>query len=128
MNFLELEPCRKFLNVLISFHEVIKLQSFQFDLKDAISANVEKNSRVLFFKFFGWFYGEPNTKFHGVFDLFFFFFFFFFILNIFFFFFFELIKLRSFQWLVSWHNWRPPCELTCKKMLLIVAYSKFLEF
>ena len=41
-NLMEEEFCTKFYGVLISFHEVIKLQSFEFGVTDAIPANVKK--------------------------------------------------------------------------------------
>ena len=41
-NLMEEEFCTKFYGVLISFHEVIKLQSFEFGVTDVIPANVKK--------------------------------------------------------------------------------------
>ena len=40
-NLMEEEFCTKFYGVLISFHEVIKLHSFEFGVTDVIRANVK---------------------------------------------------------------------------------------
>ena len=49
---MEKEPCTKFCGVLFRFHEVIKLQSFEFGLSDVITANVQNISPLVFFAFF----------------------------------------------------------------------------
>ena len=38
---MEKEPCRMFCGVLVRFHEVIKLQSFEFSISGIILANVQ---------------------------------------------------------------------------------------
>ena len=39
-DFMEKEPCSKFCGILISSHEVMKLQSFESGVSDVIPANV----------------------------------------------------------------------------------------
>ena len=52
VNFMEKEHCTKFCCALIKFQEVIKLQSFIFSISDAIPANVQNISLLVFFAFF----------------------------------------------------------------------------
>ena len=49
---MEKEPCRMFCGVLVRFHEVIKLQSFEFSVSDAKLANLQ-----IFHPWFSLFYG-----------------------------------------------------------------------
>ena len=51
--------------VLISFHEVMKLQSLEFGLSDVIPANIQNISSLVFFSFME---KKLSTKFYGVFD------------------------------------------------------------
>ena len=69
VNFMEKESCTKFCGVLAGFHEVIKLQSFEFSVSDVIPANVQNISPRVFLAFFVSFV-EKNSPvtFHGVFD------------------------------------------------------------
>ena len=59
------EPCTKFCGVLISFNEVIKLQSFEFDASDVIPANAQIISFHIFINFME---NELSTKLNSVFD------------------------------------------------------------
>ena len=52
VNFMEKESCTKFCGVFVRFHEIIKLQSFEFSVSDAIPANVQNISSLVFFAFF----------------------------------------------------------------------------
>ena len=49
--------------VLISFHEVMKLQSLEFGLSDVIPANIQNISSLVFFSFME---KKLSTKFYGV--------------------------------------------------------------
>ena len=40
-NFKEKKPCTKSCGILVSFYEVVKLQSFEFDVSDVILANAQ---------------------------------------------------------------------------------------
>ena len=63
------DPCTKFCGVLIRFHEVVKLQSFEFSVSDVIPENVQHISPLVFFAFFVSFMEKkPPIKFYGVFD------------------------------------------------------------
>ena len=42
-DFMEKEPCTKFCSVLISSHEVMKLESFESDMSGIIHTNIQKN-------------------------------------------------------------------------------------
>ena len=53
---MEKEPCTKFCGVLISSHEVIKLQSFESTVSDAISANVQYILPLVSFTYICYFY------------------------------------------------------------------------
>ena len=65
---MEKESCTKICGVLVRFHEIIKLQSFEFSVSDVIPANVENISFLVFFAFFISFVEKnPPKKFHGVF-------------------------------------------------------------
>ena len=44
--FMEKKPCAKFCGVLISFHKVMKLQSFESDVSDVIPVNVQNFSSL----------------------------------------------------------------------------------
>ena len=57
--FMEKEPCTKFCGVLISSHEVMKLQSFESTVSDAISANVQYILPLVSFTYICYFY-EKN--------------------------------------------------------------------
>lgn len=48
---IEKEYCTKFCGVLIGFHEVIKLESFEFGVSVAIPANVQNISALIFFAY-----------------------------------------------------------------------------
>ena len=52
VNFIEKESCTKFCGILVRFHEIIKLQSFEFSLSDVIPANIQNISSLVFFAFF----------------------------------------------------------------------------
>ena len=52
VNFTEKEPFTKFEGVLISFHEVIKLQSFEFRVGNVIPENDQKTSHLTFLYIF----------------------------------------------------------------------------
>ena len=66
---MEKEPCTKFYGVLISSHEVMKLESFQSSASDVVSANVQNISALVFFVHFCQFYeNEIFTQFYGRFD------------------------------------------------------------
>ena len=63
------DPCTKFCGVLIRFHKVVKLQSFEFSVSDVIPENVQNISPLVFFAFFVSFMEKkPPIKFYGVFD------------------------------------------------------------
>ena len=49
---MENKPCTKFYGVLISSHEVIKLQIFDSGINDVILANVQNISSLVFFAYF----------------------------------------------------------------------------
>ena len=53
---MEKEPCAKFCRVSISCHQVIKLQSFEFGVSDAITTNVQNISDLVFLAHFCKFY------------------------------------------------------------------------
>ena len=53
---MEKEPCTKFCGVLISSHEVIKLQSFESTVSDAVSANVQYILPLVSFTYICYFY------------------------------------------------------------------------
>ena len=57
---MEKEPCTKFCGILVSSHEVTKLQSFESPVSDAVPANVQNISSLAFFGYFYWFY-EKRT-------------------------------------------------------------------
>ena len=48
---MEKEPCTKFLGVLISFHEIMKLQSSESDVSDIVPANIQNISFLVFFAY-----------------------------------------------------------------------------
>ena len=48
---MEKEPCTKFLGVLISFHEIMKLQSSESGVSDIRPANVKNISILVFFAY-----------------------------------------------------------------------------
>ena len=52
----------------VSFYEVMKLQSFQFEVCDVIPASVENILPLLFFFVVDFMKKEPKTKFYGVFE------------------------------------------------------------
>ena len=52
VNFMEKKSCTKFCGVLVRFHEIIELQSFEFSVSDVISTNVQNISSLVFFAFF----------------------------------------------------------------------------
>ena len=54
----EREPSSKFCDILISFHEVMGLQSFGFDVINIILANVHNITLLAFFTYFCLFYEE----------------------------------------------------------------------
>ena len=93
-DFMEKELCIKFCGVVISFHEGMKLQSFESGMSDVIPTNIQNNLSLVFFTYFYYFYGkEPFTQFYGRFDHF----------------------LRTYVvkfWMIkfSWHNWRHTWE------------------
>ena len=66
VHFIKREPCTNFCGVLISFHEFMKLQSFEFGVTDVIPANVQNISLLVFLAQFT--EKEPITNFYGVFD------------------------------------------------------------
>ena len=74
------EPCTNFCGVLTRFHEVIKMQSFEFSVSDVIPTNVQNISPLVFFTFFVSFMEKNPTKFYGILT-----------------FFRALMKLRSFE-------------------------------
>ena len=45
-------PCTKFCGILISSHEVVKLQSFESGVSDVIPANVQNISALFFLAHF----------------------------------------------------------------------------
>ena len=53
---MEKEPCTKFCGVLISSHKVMKLQSFESTVSDAISANVQYILPLVSFTYICYFY------------------------------------------------------------------------
>ena len=53
---MEKEPCVKFCRVSISCHQVIKLQSFESCVSDAITTNVQNISDLVFLAHFCKFY------------------------------------------------------------------------
>ena len=55
------EPFTKFCGIVISFHEVIKIQKFEFNGMDVIPVNVRNISPIFMEK-------EPSTRFYGVLD------------------------------------------------------------
>ena len=55
---MEKEPCTKFCGVLISFHKVMKLRRFEFDVNDIIPVDVQNIPLLVFFAHFSWFYGK----------------------------------------------------------------------
>ena len=66
---MEKEPCEQSCSLLVRFHEVIKLQSFQSSVSDVIPANAQNISLLVFFAFFVRFMGKkPPMKFYGVLD------------------------------------------------------------
>ena len=68
-DFMEKEPCTKFCGVLISSHEVLKLQNFESGGIDVIPANIQNISSLVFFAYFFKFYGKTAfTQFYGDFD------------------------------------------------------------
>ena len=52
ISFMKKEPCANFRGVLMRFHEVIKLQSLEFDVSDVIPMNSQNLSPLVFFAFF----------------------------------------------------------------------------
>ena len=66
---MEKEPCTKFCGNLISFHEVIRLQSFEFDVSDITPANLQNILPLLhLFAFVNFVQKEPYTEFYSVSD------------------------------------------------------------
>ena len=66
---MEKEPCTKFCGVLVRFHELIKLQSFEFSVSDIIPTNVQNISLLVVFSYFVSFMEKKSRiKFYGVFD------------------------------------------------------------
>ena len=55
---MEKEPYTNFCDVLISFHEVMKLKSFEFDESDVINANVKTSPHWFSLHFSCLFHGE----------------------------------------------------------------------
>ena len=51
VSYLEKEPCTKLCGVLISFHEVMKLQSFEFNVSDFIEQTGKIRSSFKIFQF-----------------------------------------------------------------------------
>lgn len=49
---IEKESCTKFGGVLIGFHEIMKLDSFEFGVSVVIPANVQNISALIFFAYF----------------------------------------------------------------------------
>ena len=68
---MENKPCTKFCGVLISIHEVMELQNFEFDVNDVIHAN-ERNIPLLLFLhiFVDFMETERFTQFFDVFEYF----------------------------------------------------------
>ena len=60
---MEKESCTKFCHVLISFNEVMKLQSFEFDASDVILRMYKT-----FYIFVNFTENELSAKFYGVLD------------------------------------------------------------
>ena len=52
ISFMKKEPCANFRGVLMRFHEVIKLQSLEFDVSDVIPKITQKISPLVFFEYF----------------------------------------------------------------------------
>ena len=46
------EPCTKCCGIWISFHEVMNLQNFQFDVNEVIPANIQNIPLLGFFAYF----------------------------------------------------------------------------
>ena len=66
---MEKEPYTKFCRVLISSHEVMKLQSFKCNMSDVILANAQNISFLVFFAYIcNFMEKEPFTQFFGPFD------------------------------------------------------------
>ena len=62
---MEKEPC----GVLVSFYEVMKLRSFEFDIYDVIPANIQNFSPWFSLHIFvNFMEREPSTRFNGVFE------------------------------------------------------------
>ena len=57
-DLIEKEIGTEFRDVLISSHEVMKLQNFESDVSDVIIANVQNNGALVFFACFFLFYGK----------------------------------------------------------------------
>ena len=70
VKFIEKEPSTKFCVVLISFKEVMKLQSFEFDASDVIPANALNILPTFFHIFVNFMENELSTKSYSVFDVF----------------------------------------------------------
>ena len=69
VDFMDKGPCTKFCVILIRFHEVIKLQSFEFSVSDVVSAIVQNISPLVFFALFVSFMEKkPPIKFYSVFN------------------------------------------------------------
>ena len=67
-NIMKKEPCTDFCGVLIRFHEVIKLQSSEFSVSDAIHANVQNMLSLVYFAFFVSFLEKKPINFYSAFD------------------------------------------------------------
>ena len=52
VSFMEKEPRTNICGVFVSFHEVMKLQSFEFGMSDVIAANTQNISPLVFLAYF----------------------------------------------------------------------------
>ena len=69
VNFMEKDPCTKFCGVLIRFHEVIKLQSFEFSVSDVYPWMYKIFHLWFCLHFLSVLWRKkPPIKFYGVFD------------------------------------------------------------
>ena len=57
---MEKKPFKNVCEVLVSFHEVMKLQSFEFSVNDVIPANTQNILPLVFFAYLCYFYGETT--------------------------------------------------------------------
>ena len=69
INFVEKRPSKNFCGIFIIFHNVMKWQIFQFEVSDAIPANIHNISPLVSLHVFvNFIEKEPSIKFYGIFD------------------------------------------------------------